>query len=393
MVSASPPPPHIKVRCQRFEEVEGHVDYIFDVEHGSGETWDVRWRFSELLAADAGLRRTHRELPPFPPRGPPGISIVLGNEAIAQRRSVVLQRYFEEVLASPEAEHLPGLYSLLGMRPPEAVATAQVLSWLPSDAASSTAACVLAVALGPSAACAPVEEISVAAWLLAGAEPVVSRGPAGEPLHVTGLPCGELLSLEVFAGNRAGVSPAFALQLTVPGERTRSLAPGARVRAVWAGDGAVYDAVVKNLTSDDTVVLNWLRPMPLSAEKLRCVCDAGGDDTTHRMVPRGLVSPLASDPEELLPDSPLASPVAAASPIVAAPNGGEPYFSLTVRLDQGEGVRDLRWQSLGDLERCIDAFMAATHLKPIFREPLQQEVELMVQEDRRIHTVDIVDLL
>merc|ERR1712137_38130 len=72
--------------------------------------------------------------------------------------------------------------------------------------------------------------------------------------------------------------------------------PGMRVKAVWGGDGMWYDAVVHAASVDGSVYVNWLRPTPLSGEPLKCVCAEGGDDTTHRAVPRNLVSPLNIQP-------------------------------------------------------------------------------------------------
>jgi len=94
------------------------------------------------------------------------------------------------------------------------------------------------------------------------------------------------VNVEVRARNAVGASEPVVVRLLVPGKRRARIAPGMRVRAVWAGDGRSYDATVHRLNGDGSVVVNWLRPAPLSGEVLVCVCDAGGDDTAHRTLPR-----------------------------------------------------------------------------------------------------------
>jgi len=375
-------PPGLAVQCRGYEDVEGHVEYLFDVIHASGATWGVRWRFSELFAADAKLRRSLRGLPPFPPRGPPGLSLLLGVDTLAQRRAAALQLYFEGALACPEVWSAKAFCGLLGMRPPDTVAEVQVLRWLPAgECPSGTAAVELRVSVGVAAEGGPAEELRASFGPLTRAMAASSQGPPGQPLCVRDLPCGETVCLEVRAANRVGTSRALAVELAVPGERKRPVVPGARVRAVWAGDGARYDAVVKSLAGDGCVLLNWLRPAPLSGEVLKCVCETGGDDTAHRVVPRALVLPLGADVE---PDGGAEQPECG-SPAAA--------FCLGVRLDDGRQVEELRWQSPDELLARIDAFMASTHLKPLFREPVLQHAELMVREGRQNHSVDVVDLL
>eukprot|EP00928_Gymnodinium_smaydae_P040189 TRINITY_DN2729_c1_g2_i1.p1 TRINITY_DN2729_c1_g2~~TRINITY_DN2729_c1_g2_i1.p1 ORF type:complete len:595 (-),score=160.09 TRINITY_DN2729_c1_g2_i1:103-1887(-) len=57
---------------------------------------------------------------------------------------------------------------------------------------------------------------------------------------------------------------------------------GTRVRAVWAGDGKVYPAVVESVRGKE-VVLNWMRRSAASTAAESFVCDVG-DDTTHETV-------------------------------------------------------------------------------------------------------------
>mmetsp|Transcript_22054 Transcript_22054/g.50387 ORF Transcript_22054/g.50387 Transcript_22054/m.50387 type:complete len:236 (-) Transcript_22054:66-773(-) len=59
---------------------------------------------------------------------------------------------------------------------------------------------------------------------------------------------------------------------------------GSIVLAVWAGDGQWYHAVVRAVNSKRQVTVDWIRPAPLSQEERRCVCETGGDDTSHREV-------------------------------------------------------------------------------------------------------------
>lgn len=387
------------------------------------------------------------------------MGLVLGQDTLAQRRAVALQRYFQGAVARPEVGSARGFVDLLGLRPPNAVSRVEVSRWLPAcDCVPGTASVELQVALGAPARSGPVEEVQASVWLLVGASPALSRGAPGQALRVEGLPCGEMVAVEVYAANCAGTSPAAVLQLDVPGKRTRPVLPGSRVRAVWAGDGACYDAVVKSLTSDGSVVLNWLRPIPLSEEVLRCVCEAGGDDTSHRVVPRALVMPLGVEPESLGGSEPLAvdseadatvgdeavaeprvdlaeaevgagmeaaieekaalegcalgsldeqvpvaaeathsleeQPAAGVLPGAAAdPAAAAPAFRLGVRLSDGQQVEELRWCSAGELPERVDEFLAATRLKPVFREPVLRQAELMVQEGQLTNTIDVVDLL
>eukprot|EP00927_Polykrikos_kofoidii_P055870 TRINITY_DN50058_c0_g1_i1.p1 TRINITY_DN50058_c0_g1~~TRINITY_DN50058_c0_g1_i1.p1 ORF type:complete len:263 (-),score=25.81 TRINITY_DN50058_c0_g1_i1:48-836(-) len=76
---------------------------------------------------------------------------------------------------------------------------------------------------------------------------------------------------------------------------------GSRVLAVWKGNGHFYHAIVRCVKErEGIVIVDWLRPAPLSNEVLRCVCDAGGDDTLHRHVAIRNVklSPLCMTDEE-----------------------------------------------------------------------------------------------
>jgi len=173
--------------------------------------------------------------------------------------------------------------------------------------------------------------------------------PAGEPLRVVGLRQGTQAELSIRAWNAVGASPPVLVRLAVPappgpvagvpgepersggtpsraGETSTSLtasasasaadppaaAPppfqprldtGSRVTAVYAGDGGWYDAVVRHAArappGDGLVTVDWLRPAPLAREDLRCVCEAGLDDTRHRRVPAQQIRPAGRSGEGL----------------------------------------------------------------------------------------------
>eukprot|EP00927_Polykrikos_kofoidii_P085722 TRINITY_DN9398_c0_g1_i1.p1 TRINITY_DN9398_c0_g1~~TRINITY_DN9398_c0_g1_i1.p1 ORF type:complete len:219 (+),score=30.22 TRINITY_DN9398_c0_g1_i1:26-658(+) len=130
----------------------------------------------------------------------------------------------------------------------------------------------------------------------------VLQGLTGNTLKALGLPCGERSR----AANGVADSDVFVLCTCVPGLGTNwrdvppessgetcvlPLAPGARVRAIWAGDGRRYDAIVAEI-KNGLVEVNWLRPAPLSGE-------AGGDDTSHRQVQHQHVA-LAPEVQQFL---------------------------------------------------------------------------------------------
>eukprot|EP00746_Dinoflagellata_sp_MGD_P012131 gnl/MRDRNA2_/MRDRNA2_125708_c0_seq1.p1 gnl/MRDRNA2_/MRDRNA2_125708_c0~~gnl/MRDRNA2_/MRDRNA2_125708_c0_seq1.p1 ORF type:complete len:313 (-),score=52.94 gnl/MRDRNA2_/MRDRNA2_125708_c0_seq1:72-1010(-) len=294
--------PSFSVLCTGHEMVEGHVEYVFHVTHTSGCTWKVQRRFSELLAANQGLSQEHKALPAFPPRGIPGKGFFLGQQLILQRVKG-LQQYFQEVVARKDLSSTPAVQVLLGVQPPETVERVRVQRWkeLPETQEGGTTWVELEVALPVLAPgfSGPAERIEVVVQPL-GIEatnqiptPEVSSSRAAFPLKLDGLPCGEEVALEVRAANCVGTSDAVVVRLRVPGKRAKPLDIGMRVRAVWAGDGGRYDAVVHSvLDGGSLVVVNWLRPAPLSQEVMHCVCEAGGnggDDTTHRTVARSQV--------------------------------------------------------------------------------------------------------
>lgn len=282
------------VLCTGHAEVGDHVEYIFHVSHmPTGGEWNVQWRFSDLFDAHNRLAESLDSLPSFPPKGLPGLGLFSGQEFIIQRARA-LQHYFEAALAREAVAGSPGFQLLLGMRPPEAARAVRVRRWRRSSAHAAS------VELDVEAICRdrrrPVEELlataSLASGLPAPLAAATGRSLPDRPLQLDGLPCGEEVTLRVRAQNGVGASEALAVRLRVPGRRRAPVLPGMRVRALWAGDGRVYDALAQHVGSDGTVVVNWLRPAPLSDEQLACVCEAGGDDTQHRYVDRADVVPV-----------------------------------------------------------------------------------------------------
>lgn len=301
--------PPLSVSCTGYEMVDSHVEYVFHVTHASGCAWKVQRRFSELLAANQGLSQSFEGLPAFPPRGIPGKGFFLGQQLILQRVKG-LQQYFQEVMARDDLSCTSAVQILLGVKRPGTVEGVRVQRWkeLPKTQEGGTTWVELEVAL-PSLApelSGPAERIEVVAQsdgveITNGTS--VTRAVSSSaviPIHLEGLPCGEDVALEVRAANCVGASDAVVVRVRVPGKRLKPLNNGARVRAVWAGDGGRYDAVIHSvINGGSSVVVNWLRPAPLSEEVLHCVCEAGGnggDDTTHRIVARSLVE-LVDDVE------------------------------------------------------------------------------------------------
>ncbi|CAE7727381.1 unnamed protein product [Symbiodinium pilosum] len=298
---------HFSAFCTGFDDLEGHVRYIFQVVHiPSGCAWKVHRRYREMLALHEQLAGTATDLPEFPPKALNAWSWILGEDVPVQRVSS-FQTYFAQLLARDDLTRRPATQALLGVQRPDPVAVV-VSRWRmePDAFRADVELSVTCDAFSPRETGSspfsgtidspkPVEEFLVFIQGSPSTDPVASARP-GEPLWATGLPTGEEMTLEVRAANGIGMSEPTTLSILSPGERALPLSPGVRVRAVWAGDGAVYDAVVKSVPVNNSgyVLLDWLRPAPLSDEKLSCVCEVG-DDTAHRMVPRGQVFRQMSD--------------------------------------------------------------------------------------------------
>lgn len=305
-----------QVLCIGYDDGGDHVEYEFLVTHVSGRARKVRKRFSELLAAHEELTNKFTALPDFPPKGLPGLLLVMGSDFI-NRRVIGLQRWFEGLCVRRDVVSAVEFQRLLGVHAPVAISSIRGHKWLTPHAVDReglrcvTATLELEVAIEELEGGGDVDILTATVQILvAGCNPgrpasKCAHGTAqswtsrpGSQLVVSSLPCGEEVVIEVRARNALGAgSPSF-LQLMVPGRRAIRLSQGMRVRAVWAGDGNWYDGILKTLCPNDFVVVTWLRPAPLSGEVLVCVCDTGGDDTMHRSVPRGLVSPVGHDWEE-----------------------------------------------------------------------------------------------
>lgn len=273
------------VQCSH-EDVDGHA-YTLNVTHPSGQAWTLSRRFSELLAAHRALKTSLKDLPPFPTYGV-GLGLLFGQE-FDDDRVAALQQYFDTALACEDVACAPHFQSFLGTQRPEEVTSVRVRRWFPHSAELGLSSVELEVATREQSSNGPAEEVVVAAHVF-GTPLVTSCSPVEKPVRVYGLPCGEEVLFEVRARNGVGSSDAVEVCVQVPGPR-RSLVPGTRVRAVWAGDGLCYDAIVKRIR-DGKVLVSWLRPNPLGTEKLVCVCESGGDDTAHCVVRRWEVVPV-----------------------------------------------------------------------------------------------------
>lgn len=285
-------PALFSVFCTGFDDTGSHVEYIFHVVHlPSGCAWKVRRRYSELLCVHDLLSGRVGKLPIFPPKALHSLSLLFGHNLAVERVSA-FQEYFQRLLSRNDIAVQPELQHLLGVQRPASL-TAFVRRWV-IDTDSCTADLELEITVeayspaeeghspyaGTTTSCAPAESVLVQRQGANEAEPLACGKP-NKPLWVRRLPCGEEIALEVMAANSVGRSDPFDLRLLAPGERAIVLDPGRRVRAVWAGDGKVYDAVVRShQRSSGFVLVDWLRPAPLSGEKLTCVCEVG-DDTDH----------------------------------------------------------------------------------------------------------------
>lgn len=389
------------VFCTGYEDLDSHVEYTFHVVHSaSGCAWDIRRRYSELLQAHEQLAATsdgEEVLPEFPAKGLPGAAFFLGKELLLSRVSA-FQQYFDLVTRYDRVAGSLELQKALGVQPPRAVSSVRLRRWLPACESQPGTVAVeldidvdafLPLAEGSSplagrVACdAPVERILArvrSASSVAGTQSALPN----DPICVRNLPCGEEVVVEVHAANGVGESEPVAIRLMCPGARAPTLLAGMRVKAPWAGNGRLYDAVVKtaNFRGSGYVLVNWLRPAPLSGEKLTCVCDDGGDDTSHRTVPRHLVQP---DSGECYDD------IATEAGTSSFSSDGQ--FRLDVRLGE-EQVEQLVWQSPQDLAQHVQAFVATHRLKPLLEVPLRDHAELL-QRTRAtaLSRVDIVDLV
>lgn len=386
-------------------EVDGHTEYIFHIGNAGGGTWRVQRRFSDLLAAHRMLGNKLLGLPAFPSKSVPGLGAILGQDFIRERK-VALQRYFQAALATDAVAHSADFQrTMMGVRRPDAIVKLRVHRWLPPSERLSGHYGTTSVELDAVAEECGRSGHRLVENLVATVPQLTTIraggiAPLGSPLQVHGLPCGEDVSIEVRAQNRVGSSEPVTIQLRVPGERQVCVVAGMRVRAIWAGDSGSYDAAVQRVCPDGTVVVNWLRPAPLSNETLICVCETGGDDTAHRIVSREHIVPLAeaSDFADHV-SSPL-SPERSGAREGSSPSSCElegtigeeetPIFRLSLRLC--EEVVPLEWQRAEELPSRVDTLLQAHRLNALLREPLLRRAAHMASLGQRAGTVDMSEL-
>eukprot|EP00929_Paragymnodinium_shiwhaense_P007544 TRINITY_DN111465_c0_g1_i1.p1 TRINITY_DN111465_c0_g1~~TRINITY_DN111465_c0_g1_i1.p1 ORF type:complete len:526 (-),score=85.56 TRINITY_DN111465_c0_g1_i1:45-1391(-) len=270
--------------------------------HRGGCSWKIRRRFSEMATAHRGWQERYAGLPEFPDAGLPGLRFILGQE-LAVRRSLSLQEYFHAVCGKEKLVRSKEFQRFLGAARPAPVLAVQPLA-CSSESGRPGKTLQLEAQLPEQGEgiWTPIDVLVVTAT--AGGALVEGKFPAGEQIRLDGLPPGEDAVLEVWAANGIDESDALVVCCRVEGKRVGALAPGIRIRAVWAGDGKWYDGVVSSLPDSESIVVDWLRPAPLSGEKLACVSETGGDDTAHRQVPRSMVSLVQEDDEEVTEETP-----------------------------------------------------------------------------------------
>lgn len=300
-----------------FDEVEGHYEYTFLIAHRGGCSWKVQHRYRDLLAIHDRLATSGiKSLPPFPPKHTLAQRFQTTERDVATKRIVELQRYLQLLAASRETAPLPLVQKMLGVKPPEAPTGARVARWEHVSENSSFATVELEVRAAEQVegSCCPVEAHQVEVHVMPRLSGIPTNevdgrtffAPVGAKVRVPGLPCGTEVEFALCSRNGTGRSEIVSIRCAVPENvdqldaattkgsidgmplsplKPMNVSSGSRVLAVWAGDGQWYDAVVRRVHADSVVTVDWLRQAPLSAEKLRCVCDAGGDDTSHRRIP------------------------------------------------------------------------------------------------------------
>lgn len=395
------------VLCVDYCDAGDHVDYVLHVTHACGHSWKTHRRYSALLSVHEKLCAAFRGVPTFPPKGIPGLGLVLGTELVISRINS-LQTWLNGVTSRDDIARSSDFQCMLDVQMPERVSSVRVGRWLPaSEAATGTATVELTVDLQEqSARPRPVDALKTSVkdtrkslGGVGGCTPCPLSSPAlaSVPVRMSDLPCGDEVTIEVRAANGAGTSDATTLRLRVPGRRAVPFFHGMRVRAVWAGDGRCYDAIVHRADPGDAfAVVTWLRPAPLSSEVHVCVCDSGGDDTAHRTVLKALVTPvdgpLEGDEFDDPPRVPAISPEGKDSLEAFASEDLVMSFQLRVVLDESH-VEQLEWLPGDELSLHVDSFVATHRLKALFRGPLLAQAETMVRTLTKTACVDIVDLV
>lgn len=318
------PPPRrassLEVLCIGFEAVGIHTEYNFRISHSSGCSWKVQRRYSTLLSLHEELSNSLPGLPPFPQKA--SLSQHLTSEKdVSMQRAVSLQRYFQLLQQRGDALGLGSTLRALGAEKPDVVQDVRVVRW---DRVSGTELAVeleVVPSVRPDDCPRPVEglevRVKVPSWLRSRSNSRTSDGttvmaPVGKLVRLPVMPDDTELDLSVRAWNALGSSPPMSLRVSVPSREPRASpvpaclegggdqsptagpAVGGRVDAIWAGDGHWYGAVVRHVDEPwGWIVVDWLRPRPLdSGDRPRCVCEAGGDDTTHRRVLPSHVRPV-----------------------------------------------------------------------------------------------------
>lgn len=322
-LTKTPNGPAMLVLGTGLDAVGGHYEYTFLVSHRGGCSWKVQRRYRDLLALhDRLFEHGIPSLPEFPPKHSIEQRLLSSERDVATKRIVELQRYLQLLATCRDTAPLPLVQKILGVELPEAPSGARVARWghIPGNSAFAEVELEIRSAEQVDGKRSPVEVHQVEVHVM----PRLSGLPfcevdgktfiasVGSSVRVTGLPCGTEVEFAICSRNAVGKSGTISIRCAVPGGTVplqlatpstegsidglpsdgppsplppSCVTAGGRVLAVWSGDGQWYDAVVRRVHADSSVTVDWLRPAPLSSEELRCVCDAGGDDTSHRRVP------------------------------------------------------------------------------------------------------------
>jgi len=309
----------LEVLCVGFVAVGMHTEYNFRVSHSCGCSWKVQRRYSSLLALHEELAARCKSLPPFPQK----VSIsqhLTSDRDVAVQRAAALQRYFQFLALRGDVLGMPAVLEALGAEKPDLVQSVRIMRWDHVGQAEVAVELDVQPSVQAENYHRPVEgievQIRIPAWLRhqgssgRSADGTTFLAQVGKPVRIPLPPHDSEMELHVRAYNGLGSSAPVSIRVVAPTHQgyccrgvctaaspfpefsdgevrtaTRTLGVGSRVEAMWAGDGHWYDAVVRHV--DDAwgwVTVDWLRPRPLGGDHLRCVCDAGGDDTAHRRV-------------------------------------------------------------------------------------------------------------
>jgi len=293
------------ILCTGVAAEEFHYEYIFHVSHPSGCGWTVQKRYSELLELHRKLSARLQDSPPFPPKRTITERLTITDWDAALRRVSALQHYFNLLMLQHDILQFPDVLVAMGGEAPDSVASVRAV---PLDSKSGSATATVELQVQPAQQlegnCRPVEGYVIEVHPLSSLQDwedgqVKLTKRLHEILQVGGLPYNTEFDLMVRAFNSIGYSPPVTVRVSIPQISTpedhsacgaaaidlQCLTRGSRVSAIWAGDGKYYDALVRYTDPQGWVVVDWLRPAPLQRVKFKCVCETGGDDTTHRRIP------------------------------------------------------------------------------------------------------------